>query len=569
MSLQLFDLNDDVLYHIANELHGADALKFSLASKRSYGLAIHRIPAIVWLRREDLDKLPLHRRYLLNGPKPRAQHIEQLVFRVDFGRYHELVDPQAPESEAVAFFVDLISNAPNLRRLTLPETSRLIQRHPRLKDSLLRLHKLSRVEFDGVGTGPALDVLRSTGCSNLRVLSLGYFEEFPGSHYNVTHVPHPWAPLLDVLAAFPRLHTLRILSFYTNLSIDNIGEATSPTFPSLRELFICSSSSTTLDLAYLMPNLQTLEYKTIHVPVPPSRNGPAFSALRSLMFDSSTSLSRCCAEERLSNAYHLRIAFPILCHEPDTDPEQAEQTRLIMTAFRKVSPVFAEIGLTVGSHPMEFWRQIAVDVPRLRYLELRVHLARVDAAHASWLDNIPGALASLPLVGLRLHLSEMPGVDLQMINAGRWHTSDNLIYGPSKAVAKQLYDARVKALKTLPRQLANAIQSLKVVAIADGQSDLDYDGTPPFASPRGAKKVTARRAPIRSSRMDMDEYANQNIWCREPVMALKWWRIVRDGDEIVRMDALRAKQGSRVQRFFEESDLETLDRTVDRFISEL
>nr|VWO96121.1 N-acyl homoserine lactonase (AHL-lactonase) (Acyl-homoserine lactonase) (EC [Ganoderma boninense] len=458
-----------------------------------------------------------------------------------------------PESKDIAFFIDLISNAPNLRRLTLPQVSRLIESHPRLKDSLLRLRKLSRIEFDGgVGTGPALSILKSSGW-NLSVLSLGFLEEFSGPHFNVTHrdAPRPWTPLLDALAAFPRLHTLRILSFNTNLPIENVGRPASPTFPSLRELFIRFSSSATLDLVYLMPNLQTLEYKTSNVPREPSRRGPAFSALRSVMFDSSTSLSRCCAEERLGNAYHLRIFLPIRYNGPDTDPEQAERTRLIMTAFRKVSPVFAEIGLMVGGRPMEFWGQIAADVLRLRHLELRVHLTRVDAAHAGWLDNVPGALASLPLVGLRIHLGEMPGVDLQTINERMF---DDPIYGPSKAVAMQLYSERMEAIRTLPRRLADAIRSLRVVALSDGQSDLDYDGTP----------STMRRPRVGDPRVNVDDYASLNVWLLEPVITLEWWRIVRDGDEIVRMDALTAEQGKQAQRFVEESDLEALDRTVDR-----
>ena len=121
MSLQLLDLNDDVLYRVADELHGANALRFSLTSKRSHGLAVHRIPAVVWLHSEDLRKFPLHRSYLLNGSKPRAQHIEQLVFRIDFCRCRELVEAQTPESKAIAFFIDLISSTRNLVLLSLPD----------------------------------------------------------------------------------------------------------------------------------------------------------------------------------------------------------------------------------------------------------------------------------------------------------------------------------------------------------------------------------------------------------------------------------------------------------------
>ncbi len=230
---------------------------------------------------------------------------------------------------------------------------------------------------------------------------------------------------------------------------------------------------------------------------------------------------------------------------------------------------------------MEFLKQIAVDAPRLRYLELRVHLARVGAAYAGWLvrayvffsavarssmpdsdprfpqDNIPGALASLPLVGLRLHIGEMPGVDLQMINGAQWHTLDNAIYGPSKALAQQLYSARVETARSLPCRLAEAIRSFRVVAIADGQTELGYDGTPFFERPRGSVRPSL---PVGIHRVNLDEYANQNFWYLEPVMTLEWWRIVRDGDEIVRVDALTANQGKRVQRFFEGSDLEALDR---------
>ena len=144
MSLQLLDLNDDILYRIADELHGANALRFSPTSKRSHGLVIHRVPAKVWLHSNNIDRLSLHRHYFLGGTKPRVQHVQNLVFH------------------------------------------------------LLTLRKLNHVGFKGVGTGAALDFLRSSGW-NLRVLSLGYSEVFRSAHFDVTQAPRAWSPLLNAL----------------------------------------------------------------------------------------------------------------------------------------------------------------------------------------------------------------------------------------------------------------------------------------------------------------------------------------------------------------------------------
>lgn len=68
-------------------------------------------------------------------------------------------------------------------------------------------------------------------------------------------------------------------------------------------------------------------------------------------------------------------------------------------------------------------------------------------------------------------------------------------------------------------------------------------------------------SPGGTSRDDM--YAHQNAWYMKVIAAFEWWRIVRGGDDVVQLDTLTAEQGKRVQRFFEDSDLETLDCTVD------
>lgn len=141
-----------------------------------------------------------------------------------------------------------------------------------------------------------------------------------------------------------------------------------------------------------MPHLQTLFFETRMILVDlhghgssrmPSQPGPLLPTLHSLILMSSECIRS--AEEHLGTAHHFRIIRTLYSHEPDSGAEYAEQVRALITAFRKVSPVCAEVSLAASGRPMGLWKQIAVDAPRLRYMELRVRLAQVDAANASWL----------------------------------------------------------------------------------------------------------------------------------------------------------------------------------------
>ena len=164
-------------------------------------------------------------------------------------------------------------------------------------------------------------------------------------------------------------------------------------------------------------------------------------------------------------------------------------------------------------------------------------------------DNVPDALRPLPLVGLRLHLGRMPLLQLMCRDGVICNFSDP-VYDAQKVTGRTLFAARSETARCLSRKLAYAIRTLRVLAIVDEEQRLDYDGTL-RAPARSAEGVLDRAA-------YWDDYEYQDAWYSGEARSLEWWRIVRDGDEVVRLDVLTAHQGRKVQRFFENGDLETL-----------
>lgn len=65
----------------------------------------------------------------------------------------------------------------------------------------------------------------------------------------------------------------------------------------------------------------------------------------------------------------------------------------------------------------------------------------------------------------------MPSVELQSTEGANypdWYPLDSPVYAPQRVIARQLYAARIETVKGLPQRLANAIRTLRVIAIADG-----------------------------------------------------------------------------------------------------
>ncbi|EJF58575.1 hypothetical protein DICSQDRAFT_172777 [Dichomitus squalens LYAD-421 SS1] len=561
MPLHLLDLNEDVLNHVVDKLYGGNALRFSLASKRTYEVAIHRVAAVVKCRRSD--RLALIHRVLLNGPRPRAHHIEDLVIHAPIflqGEAPYLPQVRDSNPDMLSLILDLISNAPKLRRLTLCEVDASLQRDPRMETVLLGLRNLNRIEFAG-----------STRW-NLTVLSLhNYATALPS---RVTAPPEElWPQLFDTIAAFPQFHTLDIADFRTDdKSFRDIDGYTPPTFPALRKLFLFRCSSDVLDLACLSPYLHTLDADLawgqfdLMLRVA-SRPGPRLSPLRSVLF--SSILPALYATELMNTAYHLRITRTTLednllsTHHLGVHLRERQAAALV-EIVRTVSPVRAQLAAVIGDQSTEFWQRISLAAPRMKVraeaglsinagFESRVSELVVPRLTITKIqDNIPAMLASLPLIGLRLHCGKMPELSKLQYSNDPLYEYDDAVYDAQKKLARELYSTRVQIMKSLPRRLTNAIHGLRVVAIADEEPDADYDGTPHVPRPLSES--------VGDHLDDSDEYEYQASWYAHFVKSLEWWRVMRNEEETVRLEALTWDQGTRVQRFFEDSDMTGLER---------
>ena len=378
MSLHLLDLNEDVLHHIAGELYAGNALRFSLSSKRAYEVAIHRVAPVVKCRRTD--RLVLIHQVLLSGPRPRAQHIEDLALYLSHDLHRQLTSateaaPQVDNQHIapiIPLTLDLISNAPRLRRLTLCEVDASLERYPHMQDVLRNVRNLNKVEFAGVGTGASMRFLQSTEW-NLTVLSLGYSTYLT----RTSSSEQLWRQLLGTLPAFPHLHTLDLTAFpRKNESFYDIDGYTPPTFPALRRLFLRNCYPAALHLACLSPNLHTFRPgiypgrrdQLSHVAPRIGRLSPS----RAIMFHSLMSAIYVSEVFLLSPSYHLRITDTDLHRGLPIEVLEEWRVASLMNVVRTVSPVRMQLAVVFENQPVGFCARLSLAAPRLRYLELRL-----------------------------------------------------------------------------------------------------------------------------------------------------------------------------------------------------
>ncbi|KAI0753171.1 hypothetical protein C8Q80DRAFT_497634 [Daedaleopsis nitida] len=489
-NMQLLDMNDDVLRHICDYLFGRNALDLSLASRRLHDFAYHRVAVTFTACKPSTFRSFC--KSVLHGTPPRAQYLETFrLKRTAFtkpGAIHwsgdesdDGDDPDGPSRKAIRLLVDLLRSTPNLRELSLNAVYSMMRRNDDLGPALSALRLLTHVELNTVSK-TTLKFLGETGW-DLRMLTLDFFFDFQGCDADDMREDTASLPLLlETLAKFPRLRKLKVVGS-DSFEFQEV-QSSAPVLPSIRHLIIQAWHPTpSLTLIDRCPNVDCLDLYIFEPDDLPPPAASSWSSLRSLL-SPLTSLQRVALVEPtlldISPVFHLCLTEMIRLVEPENSESEEERPfSSFLPLLKKTSPVWLQARFELGAAPMTvFWAQVPVIAPRLRCLELELGLAALSEDCRDWVDNIPDALAPLPLVYLRLVLSKLPyRKQVYDDELGNYvcDAGGEIAYDATEACAQALSDARARALTTLPERCARAIPTLQFVVVADeAKSDVGW-----------------------------------------------------------------------------------------------
>ncbi|KAI0749238.1 hypothetical protein C8Q80DRAFT_1119576 [Daedaleopsis nitida] len=240
---------------------------------------------------------------------------------------------------------------------------------------------------------------------------------------------------------------------------------------------------------------------------------------------------------------------------------------------------------------LHFWAQVPVIAPRLRYLDLKIILNGLNDAHADSLDNMPGALRSLPLVCLRLYLPKLSLIDQCRSWDDPWEARYNPQH-PANAIVQRMYPAHLVTMQSLPIRFASAIPTLKLspncirngvepegdthhtvddIESADAEyaMELEEDNLTGDTSDQqfGEGISVPEAAEIENSYDDKEffdeqyDHARRGKWYQEKVVRSQWWRVVDAGDDGGwYVQELTAEQGARAQKLLDDSNIDWLEQ---------
>ncbi|KAI0364468.1 hypothetical protein BV20DRAFT_1125590 [Pilatotrama ljubarskyi] len=496
--MELLDLPDDILIVVFSNIHGEDALNVVLTSKRLACLALPRVAAVIecWkpsmLRRLHAYMLsranttpdaPLRAIYLrklkievhtFSSEESDLSDTEEDVTNADAGSLH-----YGSDFSQAHLIGDLLLNAPNLQELDLERFQ------PQL--------------------------------------SLDYFSD---GDYPLPNETKTLPALLTALARFRNLGDLELWTFTPLMSYPSYDFAP-PQFPSVTHLRLSDSSPPALDIVGLCPNISTLVYRRDRDrPGDPfgslvPRAGPRWPPLKRLLLgehgDAADVLGRLSRVERLHITGQLRVLR-------DDDQDLVHFLELLHIA----SPVDLYVSVLVQSTPVTCWSQIARNAPRLRVLEVKIEIPHPWLEHDGWLDDLPEALRSLSIPCLRIFVPRLPltiwdpPTTPEQVRA-RWEG------------AREMELRRAESMRTLPQRLADALPSLRYLALLDG----------------GVNKDNLNVDNEESDEDDEDEDGmDSDTWDelrREyNLKSSMWWRVM-DGASGRILEPISVKEGERAQ----------------------
>lgn len=374
--MQLLDLNDDVLLSIFSHLHGDFALSAALTCRRLYELCISRTIAVLTCdSTEQLSRLHEH----LCGKPPQAKYVE--VLRIGSSTFYpkgyledEDLDLRShlhgnfDQAHSVG---DILQNTHSLRDLVLPRLHPLTERDTRILPAILALRLLTSVRFDTVGDS-SIRALHGASFVDLQSLYISYHNDAVGYGMPIPGESTTFPPLLQLLALFPKLHSLTLHFLAPDRSYHE-PLYTPPSFPSIKYLHLYDVSPATLDIVQLCPNVSTIyiglggDYLS-HDILP--ADGQRWRTLRSLRLEGEREME--CIDNLIPLTHHLQIIDFVSVDDPSaTLPGRVSHARLVDT-FRKTSPVSVSLWTLPGVSPMSFLPAAARVAPRLRVLSLQV-----------------------------------------------------------------------------------------------------------------------------------------------------------------------------------------------------
>ncbi|KAI0649561.1 hypothetical protein C8Q79DRAFT_903751 [Trametes meyenii] len=463
-------LDDDVLRQVFSYLHGRDALRVALCSKRLYDLSHPRIPAVATCQSpEDLQRL---HRYMTSGPEPRARYLEDFTIALptfDYPRQTRVNFSDYWDFSQVHLIGDLLSRAQRIRRLSFERLHPCLDADPRIGPALAAMDQLVYAEFATVADG-TFARLPQLGKA-LRCLRLSYVWDEDDALDVLEDETKTLPPLVAALTPLYRLHTLDLWNFTPPLGGASAAVAR---LPSIRELRLTTASVGALELVGMCPGLTSLDFSLgsgeVEGRMAP---GPRWPPLRSLRLAKYREIS--CVVDQVSKADRLEISENVVIRTG-----RGDEVGALFPLLAAASPVSLSLVVTVGSVPMEFFAHVPPLTPLLQSLELSLSLTELTAENEHWLDNVPDALCALPIVFLSLVIKRTPTAQ------GPQRTAEDALEGLELtrkhwAEVKRLEEHRSESIAALPERLASTIPTLRFLSIAAAEpnkSNLHGQGPP-------------------------------------------------------------------------------------------
>ncbi|KAI0671306.1 hypothetical protein C8Q78DRAFT_972882 [Trametes maxima] len=454
-------LDDDVLRQVFSYLHGRDALRVSLCSKRLYELSHSRIPAVaVCGSPEDLRRL--HRYMVSGGLNPRAQYLEDLRITLptfDYPQHSRVNFSDYWDFSQAHLIGDLLSLARRLRRLSFERFHPCLDADRRIGSALAAMDQLVYAEFATVadGTFARLPPLGKA----LRYLGIAYVWDEDDALDVLENETKTLPPLVAALTPLCKLHTLDLWNFTPALGAVPTAFAR---FPSVRELKLTAASVGALELVGMCPGLTSLDFSLGvgeaggHI-----APGPRWPPLRSLKLAKYREIP--CVVDRVSKADRLKILENVIIRT-----ERGDELRALLPLLAAASPVSLSLFITIGPAPVEFFAHVPSLAPHLQNLELSLASTEFAAENEHWLDNLPDALRTLPLVFLSLAIKK------SFPAKGPRRTTKGVL----AEVSERLEEHLSESIASLPGRLASAIPTLRFLSITAAgptESNLKMEGS--------------------------------------------------------------------------------------------